>query len=76
MRIRQLYAEGKVDRMAYWSQKPRLTMRREHVLSTVLQHQPDGGGIYGDAVARLFFCHPDSPLRDALTAAAARQVTP
>ena len=20
------------------------------------QHQPDGGGVYGDAVARLFFC--------------------
>lgn len=39
------------------------------------QHQPDGGGIYGDAVAGSSFVHPDSPLRDALTAAAARQVT-
>lgn len=39
------------------------------------QHQPDGGGVYGDAVAGSSFVHPDSPLRDALTAAAARQVT-
>lgn len=41
----------------YWSQKPRLIMRREHVLSTVLQHQPDGGGVYGDAVAGSSFVH-------------------
>lgn len=36
VRIRQLYAEGKVDRMALLESEAAPTMRREHVLSTVL----------------------------------------
>lgn len=35
VRIRQLYAEGKVDRMALLESKPRLTMRLAPVPSTV-----------------------------------------
>ncbi len=61
--------------MALLESEPRLIMRREHVLSMVLPTPTNGGGVYGDAVARLFFCSSGFPLRDALTAAAARQVT-
>ncbi len=69
VRIRQLYAEGKWTAWHYWSQKPRLIMRREQYFLRYCQHQPDGGGVYGDAVPGSSFVHPDSPLRDALTAA-------
>ncbi len=75
VRIRQLYAEGKVDRMALLSQKPRLIMRREHVLSTVLPTPTRWWWSLWGCSCVLFFCSSDSPLRDALTAAAARQVT-
>lgn len=57
VRIRQLYAEGKVDRMALLESEA----ASYHAPGTCTfygncQHQPDGGGVYGDAVARLFFC--------------------
>ncbi|XNM60605.1 dihydroxy-acid dehydratase [Escherichia coli] len=73
--IGQLYAEGKVDRMAlleseaasYHAPGTCTFYGTANTNQMVVRH--------GDAVARLFFVHPDSPLRDALTAAAARQVT-
>lgn len=39
-----------------WSRKPPLTMRRAPVPLRHRQHQPDGGGVYGDAVAGFFVC--------------------
>ncbi len=76
VRIRQLYAEGKVDRMALLESE------------AASYHAPGTCTFYGTAntnqmvvefmghaAAGLLFVHPDAPLRDALTAAAARQVT-
>ncbi len=68
VRIRQLYAEVKWTAWPYWSQKPRLIMRRDMYFLRYCQHQPDGGGVYGDQLPGSSFVHPDSPLRDALTA--------
>ncbi len=76
VRIRQLYAEGKVDRMALLESE------------AASYHAPGTCTFYGTANTNQMvvefmgmqlpgssFVHPDSPLRDALTAAAARQVT-
>ncbi len=76
LRIRQLYAEGKVDRMALLESE------------AASYHAPGTCTFYGTANTNQMvvefmgmqlpgssFVHPDSPLRDALTAAAARQVT-
>jgi phosphogluconate dehydratase len=75
VRIRQLYAEGKADRMALLERKPPPTTRRVPVLLRYGQHQPDGGGVYGDAAAGLVLCPAGCAAAQALTAAAARQVT-
>ena len=56
VRIRQLYAEGKVDRMALLESEAVLSCAGNMYFLRYCQHQPDGGGVYGDAVARLFFC--------------------
>ena len=76
VRIRQLYAEGKVDRMALLESE------------AASYHAPGTCTFYGTANTNQMvvefmgmqlpgssFVHPDAPLRDALTAAAARQVT-
>lgn len=76
MRIRQLYAEGKVDRMALLESE------------AASYHAPGTCTFYGTANTNQMvvefmgmqlhgssFVHPDAPLREALTAAAARQVT-
>lgn len=75
-RIRQLYAEGKVDRMALLESE------------AASYHAPGTCTFYGTANTNQMvvefmgmqlpgssFVHPDAPLREALTAAAARQVT-
>lgn len=76
VRIRQLYAEGKVDRMALLDSE------------AASYHAPGTCTFYGTANTNQMviefmgmqlpgssFIHPDAPLRDALTRAAARQVT-
>lgn len=76
VRIRQLYAEGKVDRMALLESE------------AASYHAPGTCTFYGTANTNQMvvefmgmqlpgssFVHPDAPLREALTAAAARQVT-
>ncbi len=74
VRIRQLYAEGKVDRMALLESE------------AASYHAPGTCTFYGTANTNQMvvefmgmqlpgssFVHPDAPLREALTAAAARQ---
>ncbi|HAU5497730.1 TPA: phosphogluconate dehydratase [Cronobacter sakazakii] len=76
VRIRQLYAEGKVDRAALLESE------------AASYHEPGTCTFYGTANTNQMviefmgmqlpgssFVHPDAPLRHALTAAAARQVT-
>ncbi|EOI3568691.1 phosphogluconate dehydratase [Cronobacter dublinensis] len=76
VRIRQLYAEGKVDRTALLESE------------AASYHEPGTCTFYGTANTNQMviefmgmqlpgssFVHPDAPLRQALTAAAARQVT-
>ncbi|ELY6225194.1 phosphogluconate dehydratase [Cronobacter muytjensii] len=76
VRIRQLYAEGKVDRAALLESE------------AASYHEPGTCTFYGTANTNQMviefmgmqlpgssFVHPDAPLRRALTAAAARQVT-
>ena len=76
VRIRQLYAEGKVDRMALLESE------------AASYHAPGTCTFYGTANTNQMviefmgmqlpgssFVHPDAPLRQALTEAAARQVT-
>ncbi|WNN47085.1 phosphogluconate dehydratase [Siccibacter colletis] len=76
VRIRQLYAEGKVDRMALLESE------------AASYHAPGTCTFYGTANTNQMvvefmgmqlpgssFVHPDAELRDALTCAAARQVT-
>lgn len=76
VRIRQLYAEGKVDRLALLESE------------AASYHAPGTCTFYGTANTNQMvvefmgmqlpgssFVHPDAPLREALTAAAARQVT-
>lgn len=76
VRIRQLYAEGKVDRMALLESE------------AASYHAPGTCTFYGTANTNQMvvefmgmqlpgssFVQPDAPLREALTAAAARQVT-
>lgn len=76
VRIRQLYAEGKVDRMALLESE------------AASYHAPGTCTFYGTANTNQMviefmgmqlpgssFIHPDAPLRKALTEAAARQVT-
>ena len=76
VRIRQLYVEGKVDRMALLESE------------AASYHAPGTCTFYGTANTNQMvmefmgmqlpgssFVHPDAPLRAALTAAAARQVT-
>ena len=76
VRIRQLYAEGKVDRMALLDSE------------AASYHAPGTCTFYGTANTNQMviefmgmqlpgssFIHPDAPLRQAMTEAAARQVT-
>ena len=76
VRIRQLYAEGKVDRMALLESE------------AASYHAPGTCTFYGTANTNQMvvefmgmqlpgssFVHPDAPLREALTAAAVRQLT-
>ncbi|QKN81454.1 phosphogluconate dehydratase [Scandinavium goeteborgense] len=76
VRIRQLFAEGKVDRMALLESE------------AASYHAPGTCTFYGTANTNQMviefmgmqlpgssFVHPDAPMREALTAAAARQVT-
>ncbi|MDI7491121.1 phosphogluconate dehydratase [Cronobacter dublinensis] len=76
VRIRQLYAEGKVDRTALLESE------------AASYHEPGTCTFYGTANTNQMviefmgmqlpgssFVHPDAPLRQALTAAASRQVT-
>jgi phosphogluconate dehydratase len=56
VRIRQLYAEGKVDRMALLESKPRLTTRRVPVLSTVRPTPTRWWWSLWDAAAGLVLC--------------------
>lgn len=56
VRIRQLYAEGKVDRMALLESRSRVLSRAGNLyFLRYSKHQPDGGGVYGHAVAGLLF---------------------
>ncbi len=76
VRIRQLYAEGKLTVWRSWSPKPPLITRRgtctfygtANTNQMVVEFM--GMQLPGSS-----FVHPDAPLREALTAAAARQVT-
>jgi len=67
VRIRQLYAEGKVDRMALLEPEAASygTANTNQMVVEFMGMQLPGSS----------FVHPDAPLREALTAAAARQVT-
>lgn len=55
VRIRQLYAEGKVDRMALLESEAASYHAPELYFLRYSKHQPDGGGVYGHAVAGLLF---------------------
>lgn len=61
VRIRQLYAEGKVDRMALLESEAASYHARYMYFLRYRKHQPDGGGVYGNAVAGIFFCSPGFP---------------
>lgn len=56
VRIRQLYAEGKVDRMALLESSRLLSRAEDLYFLRNGEHQPDGGRIYGHAAAGLVLC--------------------
>ncbi len=76
VRIRQLYAEGKLTVWRSWSPKPPLITRRGPATyyGTANTNQMVVE-FMGMQLPGSSFVHPDAPLREALTAAAARQVT-
>lgn len=76
VRIRQLYAEGKVDRMALLEAES----ASYHGIGTCTFYGTANSNqmvmeMMGLHLPGASFVHPDTPLRDALTDAAARQVT-
>jgi phosphogluconate dehydratase len=75
VRIRQLYAEGKQIVRRCWSGSRVLPRAGYLYVLRYGQHQPDGGGIYGHAAAGLVLYPAGCTAAQALTEAAARQVT-
>ncbi|EHC80476.1 Phosphogluconate dehydratase, partial [Salmonella enterica subsp. enterica serovar Montevideo str. S5-403] len=89
VRIRQLYAEGKVDRMALLESEAAsyhapgtctfygTANTNQMVVEFMGMQLPGSSFVHPDELPGSSFVHPDpdAPLREALTAAAARQVT-